>query len=83
MTDTVKQCLELKSCSYPSWYEKFSKIAFESICLPIPANVLKYILDDIFVLPKECNATITDAATSPLGKEWDDNNEEPEIEVSL
>lgn len=82
MTDTVKQCLELKSCSYHTWYEKFSKVAFESICLPIPANVLKYILDDLFVLPKECNVTATDAATtSPQDKEWDDDNEEFEIEV--
>lgn len=85
MTETVRQCLELKSCSFPSWYPKFSKITFKSIRIPIPTNVLKYILDDVFVLPKECNATSTtdeaqsNAAGSSDNKEWE--SEDVEIEV--
>lgn len=85
MTETVKQCLELRSCSFASWYAKFAKITFKSIRIPIPANVLEYILDDVFVLPKECNATSTaDAARSceagsSDNKDWD--SEDSEIEV--
>lgn len=86
MTETVKQCLELKSCSFTSWYSKFSKITFKSIRIPIPANIVEYILDDVFVLPKECNATAdlntgrtSNEAGSSDSKEW----ESEEIEVNF
>lgn len=45
---------ELHICSYPNWYKDYEKVAIESTCLPIPANVLQYLLDEIIILPKEC-----------------------------
>lgn len=45
---------ELSACSYTNWYKDYEKVSIESTVLPIPANVLQYLLDEIIILPKEC-----------------------------
>lgn len=52
----LKQCIDLRACSYPNWYKKFRKISLRSICVPIPEPIVKYLLDEIIILPKECYA---------------------------
>lgn len=51
----MQQCWrELNACSFHRWYQNYEKISIESTCIQIPANVLRYLLDEIIILPKEC-----------------------------
>lgn len=51
----IQQCWrELNACSFQRWYHNYEKISIESTCLKIPANVVRYLLDEIIILPKEC-----------------------------
>lgn len=52
--DSIKECTELAACSFKNWYKLFKKISITSKCLSIPSNVKDYLLDDIIILPKEC-----------------------------
>ena len=47
---------DVLECALPKWYEKFEKITYPSVCIPIPAEVLEYLREDgSLVLPRECN----------------------------
>lgn len=46
----------LLKCALPSWYEDFKNLTIESYIIQIPEDVFNYFKDDVFVLPKECNA---------------------------
>jgi len=47
---------EVLACAFPSWYSHFEKVTFRSHIIPIPRDVLDYLLDnERLVLPKECN----------------------------
>lgn len=48
---------ELSACSFNNWYKSFSKISIKSICIKIPDEVKRYLLDEIIILPKECMTT--------------------------
>lgn len=49
-----KNCDDLRACAFNNWSEKFSKISIESITIPIPNDIVKYLKDEIIILPKEC-----------------------------
>ena len=47
---------EVLECSLPNWLEKFEKITFPTVCIPLPAEVLEYLRENgSLVLPRECN----------------------------
>ena len=47
---------EVLECSLPRWLEKFEKITFPTVCIPLPAEVLEYLRENgSLVLPRECN----------------------------
>jgi hypothetical protein len=47
---------EVLQCSFPLWYHNFEKVTFKSVVIPLPQEVLSYLLEnDQLVLPKECN----------------------------
>lgn len=48
---------ELGVCSFQNWYKSFAKISIKSICIKIPDEVRRYLLDEIIILPKECMST--------------------------
>lgn len=50
----IKECVDLRACAYTNWHKKFRKITFDSICIPLPEEIIKYLLDEIIILPKEC-----------------------------
>lgn len=52
----LKDCIDLRACSYVNWYHKFHKISLQSVCVPLPDDIVNYLLDEIIVLPKECYA---------------------------
>lgn len=52
----LKECIDLRACSYVNWYKKFHKISLQSVCVPLPDNILNYLLDEVIILPKECYA---------------------------
>ena len=72
----IKDCIDLRACSYSSWYNDFQKITIKSHCEPIPQALVDYFLDEIIILPKECYATETDLP------EDDDEDGALEMEVS-
>ncbi len=44
------------ACSFPEWYEAFSKVTFPSVVLDLPEEVLSYLRSrESLVLPKECD----------------------------
>lgn len=53
----AKASSELSICSFQNWYKSFSKISIKSICIKIPDEVKRYLLDEIIILPKECMTT--------------------------
>lgn len=55
MLTRQKEIGDLAACSYHNWYETFSKHCIKSVVLPIPSNVLLYLKNEFFVLPKECS----------------------------
>ncbi|KAG5675293.1 hypothetical protein PVAND_005205 [Polypedilum vanderplanki] len=50
-----KEISELISCSYHKIYEQFKKNCIKTYYLSIPTDVLNYLKQDLFILPKECN----------------------------
>lgn len=50
----IKECIDLRACAYMNWHKKFRKITFDSVCIPLPEEIIKYLLDEIIILPKEC-----------------------------
>ncbi|KAJ6637584.1 Cell division cycle protein 123 like [Pseudolycoriella hygida] len=45
---------DLVMCSFPNWHKLFAKISMKSICIRIPDDVKRYLLDEMMILPKEC-----------------------------
>ena len=52
-----KEFSDLLTCSYHNWHEDYKKHCIKSHCLPIPDDVLNYLKQDLFVLPKECKVS--------------------------
>lgn len=50
----LKECIDLRACSFVNWYNKFHKITLQSVCVPLPDDIVNYLLDEIIILPKEC-----------------------------
>lgn len=50
----IKECIDLRACAYTNWYKKFRKITLDSVCVSVPEEIVKYLLDEIIILPKEC-----------------------------
>lgn len=73
----IKECIDLRACAYTNWYKKFRKLTFDSVCIPLSDVMVKYLLDEIIILPKECykdddNSTFQSASTSAVDDEDDD-----------
>lgn len=79
MLTRQKELSDLISCSYQNWIEAFRKNAIKSFVLPIPSEVLNYLKQDLFVLPKECNPTAgSSSATQFVGEKIDFDDEDTE-----
>ena len=37
---------DVEACSFANWYDKFKKVTFKSIIVPIPPEVLTYLRSD-------------------------------------
>lgn len=75
----IKECIDLRACAYTNWYKKFRKITFDSVCIPLSDVMIKYLLDEIIILPKECykdddDNTFESACTSTA----EDEDDEPD-----
>uniref|UniRef100_A0AAG5DFP5 Cell division cycle protein 123 homolog n=1 Tax=Anopheles atroparvus TaxID=41427 RepID=A0AAG5DFP5_ANOAO len=46
--------LERQACMHVNWYELFRKNTIKSCVVPVPADVLAYLRQDMLILPKEC-----------------------------
>lgn len=72
----IKECIDLRACAYTNWYKKFRKITFDSVCISLSDVLIKYLLDEIIILPKECYNN-TDEVNND-----DDDDDEDDIVVS-
>ena len=79
-----KETSDLITCAYHNWYENFKKHCIKSHSLELPADVLNYLKQDFFVLPKECkistsnsDQTTTVGEASNFENDGDDDEEEP------
>lgn len=90
----LKECIDLRACSYINWYNIFHKISLRSVCVPVPDEIVNYLLDEIIILPKECNAreqsasaTATSYSGEPssfdAGDDDDDDSTETEVLQSV
>lgn len=52
--ELLTECIDLRTCAYFNWCEKFSKITVKFDIIPIPKDVVEYLKDEIIILPKEC-----------------------------
>ena len=37
---------DVEACSFANWYDKFKKVTFKSIVVPVPHDVLAYLRSD-------------------------------------
>lgn len=79
-----KELSDLVVCSYHNWYEDYKKNCIKSFCLQINQDVLNYLKQDLFILPKECNLSNTAASSSntkTIGESssFSDDDEEPSV----
>jgi len=65
---------------FNNWYKSFAKISIKSICIQIPDEVKRYLLDEIIILPKEC---MTSEQQNQVHEGYEDedteNSEQPEF----
>ena len=78
----MKVC-EVLECSLPRWLEKFEKITFPTVCLPLPDEVLEYLRENgSLVLPKECNEESYDGKEDDYEDfgdvDWGDEGDAPD-----
>lgn len=80
-----KETSDLITCSYHSWYENFKKHCIKSHSLELPVDVLNYLKQDFFILPKECKMTamFNSEQTKAVGEasnfeNYDDDDDEEE-----
>lgn len=79
MLTRQKEISDLISCSYQNWYEDFRKNSIKSFVLPIPTEVLNYLKQDLFILPKECTPVGgSSACASYVGEESNFDDEDTE-----
>jgi len=67
--------VDVDNCSFSSWYPDFQKVTFKSVVLPIPDDVMDYLMpkdDNGLFLPVECDQD--DAGTSA---DFDDPEDSP------
>lgn len=76
MLTRQKELSDLISCSYQSWYEDFRKNSIKSFLLQIPPEVLAYLRQDFFVLPKECKLGGTSSEATFVGEETNFDEED-------
>lgn len=78
MLTRQKELSDLIVCSYHNWYEEFRKNCIKSFVLPIPQEVLKYLQQDFFILPKECAPVGSSSGACFVGEEsnFDDDDTE-------
>lgn len=78
MLTRQKEISDLANCSYHNWYETFRKHCIKSVVIPIPPNVLKYLRDEFFILPKECSLSEGSSSSKFVGEEsnFDDDDTE-------
>lgn len=69
MLTRQKEVSDLINCSYHNWYEDFRKNSIKSFVLPIPTEVLSYLKQDLFILPKECAPVGGSSGASYVGEE--------------
>lgn len=62
-----------QACSIENWYEDFQDVTIRTNIVKIPQDVLKYLRDDVMVLPKECYSAGDD--------EWSDDDDDEAVEV--
>lgn len=77
MLTRQKELSDLICCSYQNWYEDFRKNSIKSFVLQIPAEVLAYLKQDFFILPKECKLGTYDEARF-VGEETNFDEEDSE-----
>lgn len=83
----IKECVDLRACAYTNWYKKFRKITLDSVCIPLPDEIVKYLLDEIIILPKECYSkddnddTFGDVNVAGGSNAVDDDDDDDEDEV--
>jgi len=73
---------DVLACSLPSWYPQFEKVTVQTEILPLPDQVLNYLLEDGgLILPKECNKELRDGTEDDYDDFGDvDWNVEPSSE---
>ena len=76
----MKVC-EVLECSLPRWLEKFEKITFPTVCIPLPGEVLEYLRENgSLVLPRECNEESYDGKEDDYEDfgdvDWEDASDE-------
>lgn len=52
--EELKESIDLWACSYVNWFKDFEKIAMKSLFVPLPGEIVEYLLDEVIILPKEC-----------------------------
>lgn len=79
----LKESIDLNECSYINWHKTFDKITPRSICVPLPSDILDYLLDEMIILPKECyekqQNTVEASTSSKTFDSSDDGNDDPEV----
>lgn len=78
MLTRQKELSDLINCSYQNWYEAFRKNSIKSFVLPIPSEVLNYLKQDFFILPKECAPVGCSSSASYIGEETNFDDEDTE-----
>lgn len=51
---TFNEYEQLMACSFVNWHRIFDKIAFESVVVEIPEHIVQYLLEEMIILPAEC-----------------------------
>lgn len=78
MLTRQKELSDLITCSYQNWYEDFRKNSLKSFVLPIPTEVLNYLKQDFFILPKECTEVGGTSTASFVGEKINFDDEDTE-----
>ena len=76
---------EVLECSLPKWYQIFEKVTFNTVCIPLPPEVLSYLRENgSLVLPVECNKESYDGTDDDYDDfaevDWNDHSEQKESE---
>lgn len=50
----ITTCIDVELFSYINWHKHFHELILKSVCIPLPVEIVKYFLEEIIILPKEC-----------------------------